>query len=124
MPKDSVIAVTRPCPATSVASVTRKGVIRSQTMQNALIAPKIAPVSEPDDDASAHAEAVLQRRDLEQVADVIADTYMFEPTERSMPAVSSTKVMPTAMTPMKDACLTMLRMFSALKKFAALQPEE
>ena len=34
MPKDSVMAVPSPRPATSVASVTRNGVIRSLTMQN------------------------------------------------------------------------------------------
>jgi hypothetical protein len=33
---------------------------------------------------------------------------MTEPTDRSIPAVSSTKTMPTAAMPMKLACLTML----------------
>ena len=31
--------------------------------------------------------------------------------------------MPTAMTPTKDACLMMLRLFSTLKKLAALTPK-
>ena len=47
MPKDSVIAVTSPCPATIVASVTRNGVMRRKTTQNPLIAPKAAPVASP-----------------------------------------------------------------------------
>ena len=44
---------------------------------------------------------------------------MFEPTERSMPAVSSTKVMPMAAMPMKAACLTMLARLSGARKRGA-----
>ena len=44
---------------------------------------------------------------------------MFDPTLRSMPAVSSTKVMPTAMTPVKLACLTMLASESRRRGSAA-----
>ena len=47
MPNDSVIAVPRPRPATSVASVTRNGVMRSTTMQKALTTPKSVPVASP-----------------------------------------------------------------------------
>ena len=48
----------------------------------------------------------------------IAERYMFDPTERSMPAVSRTKIMPTAITPVNDACLTMLPTLSGPKKLA------
>jgi hypothetical protein len=41
------MAVPMPRPATSVASVTRNGVIRSTTTQKALIAPNKVPVSSP-----------------------------------------------------------------------------
>ena len=83
--------------------------MRRNTMQNALIAPKTAPVARPTTIAREDAETALQGRDLQQVADGHRREYMFEPTERSMPPVSSTKVMPTAMTPTNDACLTMLQ---------------
>ncbi len=43
--------------------------IRRTTTQKALIAPKTAPVGEADDDAGDDAEGILQRRDLQQVAD-------------------------------------------------------
>ena len=69
MPKDSVIAVPRPRPATIVASVTRNGVMRRTTTQKALIAPKTAPVGEPDEDAGDDAEAALHAGKLQQVAD-------------------------------------------------------
>jgi hypothetical protein len=53
----------------------------------------------------------------------IAERYMFEPTLRSMPAVSSTKVMPTAMTPMKLACLMMLAIDSSPRNRGACRPK-
>jgi hypothetical protein len=49
--------------------------------------------------------------------------YMTEPTERSMPAVSSTKSCPTAAMPTNDACLTMLPMLSALHESRRLRPK-
>ncbi len=49
---------------------------------------------------------------------------MFDPTERSMPAVSSTKVMPTAMTPVKDACLTMLSDILGAEEIGGAEAEE
>src|SRR5262245_13447901 len=45
IPNDSVIAVPSPRPATSVASVTRNGVIRRPTMHTALTTPNNAPAS-------------------------------------------------------------------------------
>ena len=49
---------------------------------------------------------------------------MFDPTLRSMPAVSSTKVMPTAMMPVKLACLTMLASESGPRKRGACNPKK
>ena len=69
MPKDSVIAVTRPWPATIVASVTRNGVMRRKTTQNALTAPKAAPVASPTTMPGEDAEAALQPGQLQEVAD-------------------------------------------------------
>ena len=50
--------------------------------------------------------------------------YMTEPTERSMPAVSRTKVMPMAAMPMKAACLTMLARLSGERKPGACRPNQ
>ena len=49
---------------------------------------------------------------------------MFDPTLRSMPAVSSTKVMPTAMMPVKLACLTILASESGPRKRGACNPKK
>ena len=62
------MAVPRPRPATRVASVTRNGVMRSTTMQNALTAPKIAPAQRPTTIAASGPETVLHGRDLQEVA--------------------------------------------------------
>ena len=48
---------------------------------------------------------------------------MFDPTLRSIPAVSSTKVMPTAMMPVKLACLTMLASELGPRKRGACSPK-
>ena len=50
--------------------------------------------------------------------------YITEPTERSMPAESRTKVMPMAAMPMKAACLTMLARLSGDRKPGVWAPNQ
>ena len=50
--------------------------------------------------------------------------YITAPTDRSIPAISSTKVMPMAAIPMKDDCLTMLPRLSAERKSGFWTPNQ
>jgi hypothetical protein len=54
------------------------------------------------------------------VAQVMPATPITEPTDRSMPPVSSTKVSPTAQMPMIDTCRSTLRRFAPVRKTSLL----
>ncbi len=86
-----------------------KGMTRRPTMKRALIAPSSAARGTAARSAAADAHARVAHRKPA----ISGARYMTDPTERSIPAVSSTKVMPTAAMPMKAACLTMLPRFRA-----------
>ena len=51
----------------------------------------------------------------EQITAAIADAARIEPTERSMPPVRMTKVMPAASTVLIDACCATIEMFCGVK---------
>jgi hypothetical protein len=57
------------------------------------------------------------RDPLATVAQTMPEKANIEPTERSMPAVRMTKVMPTARIPMKEIWRITLKMLNAERKF-------
>ena len=104
----------------SVARVTIKGMIRRPTMAAALIAPRSAPART----ATARPPATPTPASRMAKPAISGARYMTLPTERSMPAVSSTKVMPIAAMPMKADCLTMLARLSGARKPGVCTPNQ
>ncbi len=85
-----------PLPATIVPRVAIKGTILTLVIRNAVTLPKITPT------ARQMSNPIQTGAFISCIASpaTVADTYIVEPTERSMPAVKMTKVIPTATMPM------------------------
>ncbi|MGY3109299.1 hypothetical protein ACVWW7_005926 [Bradyrhizobium sp. LM6.9] len=73
--------------------------------------PKTAPVS-----TAAGNHSAPRSGNLETINPAIADAARMEPTERSMPPVRMTKVMPAASTVLTADCCTTMPMFWPVKK--------
>ena len=113
-----VSQVPKPRNRNRVASVTMKGITRRTTMKKALIAPMAMPAM------SAMANPAGTGRSSARIAmpAISGARNITAPTERSIPPVSSTKVMPSAAIPMKEDCLTMLARLSGIRKAGACSP--
>ena len=92
-----------PRPMVSVTSVATKGTRPTRAMRKALTQPHAVPATTPAPMATSMGTPCC--RSMPMTAPVM---YIVAPTERSMPPVSSTMVMPTATRPTKADVLTML----------------
>ena len=82
------------------------------------IAPVMVPHTSPVSSASAAAAGTGQCHCRMAAAEVAADSAMTEPTDRSMPAMMSTNVMPTAITASAGISLAMVMKVSTLQKYS------
>ncbi|MGY4374481.1 hypothetical protein ACVWZ3_002120 [Bradyrhizobium sp. i1.3.6] len=101
----------RPRTAVREPSVTMKGGRRRSAMSAPLMTPKPRPVS-----SAAGSHSIPSSGSLESVNPAIADAARIEPTERSMPPVRMTKVMPAASTVFTAACCNTMPRFCPVKK--------
>ena len=101
----------RPRTAVSEPSVTMKGGSRSSAISAPLTTPKPRPVS-----TAAGSHSAPSSGSFEIVRPAIADAARIEPTERSMPPVRMTKVMPAASTVLTAACCSTMPRFCPVKK--------
>ncbi len=104
----------KPRTAVSVPSVTMKGGSLKPAIRPPLIAPQTRPVTSPAGRPSQPSQS--EPGSLETTSATIAAAARIEPTERSMPEVRMTKVMPAASTTLIDACWAMMEMFWSEKK--------
>ena len=100
-----------PRPTVSVASVATKGTRPTRAMRKALTQPHPVPATTPAAMASSMGTPCC--RSMPTTAPVM---YIVAPTDRSMPPVRSTMVMPTATRPTKADVLTMLEKFVNVAK--------
>jgi len=93
-------------------SETMKDGRRQATDTAPVTVPQIRPVAS----ASSAAAGTLHFHCTMAAAEVAAASAMTEPTDRSMPAMISTKVMPTAITASAGISLAMVTKVSTLQK--------
>ena len=119
----------KPLAIVIIARVTTKGGIRKRVMKKPLKAPRNAPRSKP----------IMMPRGTPMLGEggermvkwaivipffitpvqMTAAKATIEPTERSIPAVMMTKVIPTATIVLMEICLKTLRKLSIVRKFGA-----
>src|SRR6218665_837502 len=80
--------------------------------------PVMVPHTSPVASASAAAAGTVQPHCTIAAADMAAASAITEPTDRSMPAMISTKLMPTAITASAGISLAMVMKVSALQKYS------
>ena len=104
--------ISRAMPRTAVSepSVTMKGGRLTQAIKAPLRKPKNRPVS-----SAAGMPSSPQPGMSEAITPAIEAAARIEPTERSMPPVRMTKVMPAASTVLIEACWATIDMFWAVK---------
>jgi hypothetical protein len=84
-----------------------------------MMKPASSPARRPKASAAATPKAGGTPREI-SVAQVMPATPITEPTDRSIPPVSSTNVSPTAQMPMIDTCRSTLRRFAPVRKTSLL----
>ena len=104
--------ISRASPRTAVKepSVTMNGGRPTKAIRAPLRKPKNRPVISAAGMPSSPQPAIS-----EQITAAIADAARIEPTDRSMPPVRMTKVMPAASTVLIDACCATIEMFCGVK---------
>src|SRR5689334_12040209 len=100
----------RPRTAVSEPSVTMKGGSRSSAISAPLMMPKPSPVS-----TATGSQSIPRSGSFETVSPAIADAARIDPTDRSMPPVRMTKVMPAASTVLTAACCSTMPRFCPVK---------
>ncbi len=101
----------RPRTAVSEPSVTMKGGRRKSAIKAPFMTPKTRPVS-----TAAGSQSSPRSGSFETISPAIAAAARMEPTERSMPPVRITKVMPAASTVLTAACCSTMPRFWPVKK--------
>src|SRR5262249_24926964 len=101
----------RPRTAVSEPSVTMKGGKRSNAIRLPLMTPKTSPVN-----TATGNQSDPRSGSLETISPPMAEAARMEPTERSMPPVRMTKVMPAASTVLTAACCSTMPRFWPVKK--------
>ena len=101
----------KPRTAVSEPSVTIKGGSRKLAISAPLIRPKASPAA-TDTTIQSEANSGMS----ETISPAMAEAARIEPTERSMPPVRITKVMPAASTVLTEACCSTMPRFCPVKK--------
>ena len=101
----------RPRATCRPASVTMNGSRRKRVEMTPCSAPKAAPQTTTNSRVGIRPQPAV----VMIVAVSTLDRLSSAPTDRSMPAVMMTKVMPTAMMPVSDTARTMLAMLSGAR---------
>ena len=112
--RESVTTYALPRTASSMPSDTMNEGSRHATE----IMPVMVPHTRPVASASAAAAGTVQPHCRMAAAEVAAASAITEPTDKSMPAMMSTKVMPTAITARAGISLAMVMKVSALQKYS------
>src|ERR1700754_5035641 len=110
VPFDSRYAAPRN--AVIVPSVTTNGLMS----RNATITPFTAPITSPDT-TNTGIDHAARPPISDNCIPTTADTARIEPTDKSMPAVSTTKVMPAASTRLIATCRSTFIVLAAVAKF-------
>src|ERR1700729_2845063 len=100
-----------------VASVTMNGAMRRPVIRQALTAPKATPIK-----MMAGIETKRETSDRKSPI-TTATRYITEPTDKSTPRTSSTKVMPIAITATWVDCVRMLRKLASERKRSESTPK-
>src|SRR5699024_5514487 len=106
----SVTTSVKPLKTVIVAKVAINGAILPAVINKPLIAPKIAPKIHPSNKAM-----IESTPDTIKIATIALDNANVEPTDRSIPPVKITNVIPNAINPLIETCLSKLNKLDGSK---------